>query len=91
MLEPLARPEPLDDLDRLIAELRGAPQAVGPGGTAFLARLDDLPRRSLYGRTLGARALIDALENGVADDSLTPAFRDRALPVLQALAQQPAA
>ncbi len=31
------------------------------------------------------------LENGVADDSLTPAFRDRALPVLQALAQQPAA
>lgn len=61
--------------------------SVYPSSAGYASSVAARQQSGPAGRGLvDARALIDALEDGVAD-SLTLAFRDRALPVLQALAQ----
>ncbi len=88
VLKPLARPEPLRKLDALIAELRRDPRAAGPDGRTVLSRLQRFDTLSVYRRTFEARALVGILRDGPRNGGLTTTFRDRALPVLQPLAQQ---
>ncbi|MDP9497818.1 MAG: hypothetical protein M3P46_09205, partial [Actinomycetota bacterium] len=88
VLKPLARPEPLRKLDALIAELRRDPRAAGPDGRTVLSRLQSLETLTVYRRTFEARALTGILRDGPRNGGLTTTFRDRALPVLQPLAQQ---
>ncbi len=85
VLEPLARSEPLQELDRVVRDLRRNPDAAGSGGGQFRERLEQLDEVTVYRRTLIARELLGEVRDG----DVPAEFRDRIVPLLQPLAQQP--
>ena len=88
VLEPLARTEPLEELDRVVRDLRRDPDVGGSGGRQLRERLDRLDEVTVYRRTLIARELLGDVRGGGQDGGVPEAFRERVVPVLQPLAQQ---
>ena len=87
VLTLLAQEEPLAELDRMIADVRRNPRTAGRDASEILNRMSALKRATVFRRTLDARALLTKIEQG-PDGGTTDAFRERAVPVLAALAQQ---
>ena len=91
VLAPLTEERRLTDLrllaDELSGELGRDPAAAGELGPEVTERLEDLLTDDLYTRTLDARALVRDVYDAADEGQLTPEFRDRAVPVLEGVAQ----
>ena len=81
-LQELADPAPYRALQELVADVERDPILIGPAGQQVLDSLRAIATEPVYPQ--GNRTL-DLLGLVLQDGQVTPAFRDTAIPVLEAL------
>ncbi len=81
-LQRLADPAPYEALQGLLAGAEADPESIGPAAAEVTTALRDVAEQPVWPQGNAARDLIVLLRE---DGSVTPAFRDAATPVLEAL------